>query len=146
MVWGYLSEFWDSITETVVGGITYTAVWFENIGNAVAGAIGGFFDDLIHHIYDLFYLVLWFFDNLQEMFSIAFTPLLWIFNFAKGFLSSATSSIEELGLEVNSFDLYTTDVNNFISAIPHFSLFVSGIGALLGIFFVIYIVKRASNI
>jgi hypothetical protein len=146
MVWGYLTEFWDAITDSVVGGITYTIEWFQMIGNAVAGAIGSLFDDLIHHFYDVFLLFSWFYDNLSNMFSIVFTPLFWIFNFTKGFLTSATSTLEELNIQLEEVELYTTNVASFFDAIPYFNFLLAGGGALIGIFFVIFIIKKLIHI
>ena len=72
MIWGYLSEFWDNITEVVVStlgnSITYTIEFFQSVGNAVAGAIGSLFDDLIHHIYDVFLVIYWLFEHLKNAF------------------------------------------------------------------------------
>jgi len=148
MIWGYLSEFWNSITEVVVStldnSITYTIEFFQSIGNAVAGAIGSLFDDLIHHTYDVFLVVYWIFDQVVDAFAIAFTPLYWVFGFTKGFLASATASLEELGIAVDEFVIYTEVVENFFNAIPYFSYLLTGGGALIGLFFVILIIKKAS--
>lgn len=146
MVWGYLSEFWNSITDVVVGGATYTIAFFESIGNAVAGAVGSLFDDLIHHIYDVFLFFSWLLDNLKNLFSIIFTPLYWIFSFSKGFITSSTSSLSELGIALTEFELYTESVAGFFDAIPYFSQLLAGGGALIGLFFVILIIKKASII
>jgi len=148
MVWGYLSEFWNSITETVVStlgdSITYTVEFFQSIGNAVAGAIGSLFDDLIHHTYDVFLVTYWLFDQVTNAFAVAFTPLYWVFSFSKGFLASATASLEELGIAVDEFVIYTEIVEDFFDAIPYFSYLLAGGGALIGLFFVILIIKKAS--
>ena len=150
MIWGYLTEYWNAITESVVStlgnSITYTIEFFENIGNAVAGAIGSLFDDIIHHIYDVFLLFSWLFDNLANMFNIAFTPLFWIFSFTRGFLASATSTLSELGIDVDAFEIYNTDVASFFNTIPYFSQLLAGGGALIGLFFVIFIIKKSSQI
>lgn len=142
MTWGYLSEFWGAIT--AVGD--YTVEWFQSVGNAVAGAIGGYFEGLTHHIYDVFYSIEWFLDNLKDMFEIAFTPLTWIFNFVRGFFSSATASLESLGITVPEIDLMTDNVQAVFDAIPYFSLLMTGIGGALGIFFLIIIIKKIIHI
>lgn len=142
MLWGYLSEFWDAITQ--VGD--YTIEWFESIGNAVAGAIGGLFSDLTHHFYDVFYLVQWFLSNLGSMMSTILAPLFWVFNFTKGFLASATSSMIELGIEVPQIELVSSNVSVFFNAIPYFSLLLSGISGALGLFIFIFILKKIIQI
>jgi len=141
-MWGYLSEFWDEITN--VGD--YTIAWFQGIGNAVAGAIGGMFEDLTHHFYDVFYIIQWFLENLGDMLSTAFTPLTWIFNFVRGFFVSATSSLETLGIEVEEMDLMTDNLQTFFDSVPYFNLILSGVSGILGIFVILFIVKKIIHI
>jgi len=141
-MWGYLGEFWDEITQ--VGD--YTVAWFQGIGNAVAGAIGGMFEDLTHHFYDIFYLVQWFLDNLGDMLAIAFTPLIWIFNFVRGFFVSATSSLEDLGIEIEETTLMTDNLQTFFDSVPYFDLLLTGVSGLLGIFVIMFIVKKIISI
>jgi len=141
-MWGYLSEFWDQIIQ--VGD--YTVAWFQGIGNAVAGAIGGLFEDLTHHFYDIFYIVQWFLSNLGDMLSTAFTPLTWIFNFVRGFFVSATSSLEALGIEIEEMDLMTDNLETFFDSVPYFDLLLTGVAGILGIFVIIVIAKKIIHI
>lgn len=141
-MWGYLSEFWDEITQ--VGD--YTVAWFQGIGNAVAGAIGGIFEDLTHHFYDIFYLIQWFLDNLGDILAIAFTPLIWIFNFVKGFFVNATSTLEALGIEIEETTLMTDNLQTFFDSVPYFDLLLTGVAGVLGIFVIIFIVKKIISI
>lgn len=141
-MWGYLSEFWNAITQ--VGD--YTVAWFQSVGNAVAGAIGGLFEDLTHHFYDIFYIIQWFLENTQEMLATAFTPLTWIFNFVKGFFVSATMSLEELGIEVPEMNLMSDNVVAVFEIVPYFNLLLTAIAGVFGLMIVIFIVKKASQI
>lgn len=141
-MWGYLTEFWNAITEV----IEYPVAWFQSVGNAVAGAIGGLFEDLTHHFYDIFYILQWFLENLGEMFSMAFTPLIWIFNFIRGFFVSASMTLTELGIEIPEFTLLTDNVKAFFELVPYFNLLLTAIAGCFGILIVIFIVKRASQI
>ena len=141
-MWGYLVEFWDAIIQ--VGD--YTIEWFEQIGNAVAGAIGGLFEDLIHHIYDIFYIAEWFLDNLSQMLATAFTPLSWIFNFVRGFFVSATLTIEELGIELPELSVFTGDVQEVFENFPYMNLLLTGVGGALGIFIVVAIIRKIIHI
>jgi hypothetical protein len=141
-MWGYLTEFWDAIV--IVGD--YPIAWFQSVGNAVAGAIGGLFEDLTHHFYDIFYIAQWFLENLGEMLSTAFTPLTWIFSFVRGFFSSATMSLGELGIEVPAINLISDNVKAFFEVVPYFNLFTTAIAGVFGIMVVIFIVKKASQI
>jgi hypothetical protein len=141
-MWGYLAEFWEAIQE--VGD--YSIIWFQQVGNAVAGAIGGLFEDLVHHIYDLFYIAEWFLSNLSDMFLIAFKPLVWIFNYVKGFFASAGSTIAELGLELPEVEVLTDDVLSAFNSIPYFSLLITGIGGALALLVVAFIFKKIIHI
>lgn len=141
-MWGYLLEFWDAIIQ--VGD--YTIEWFEQIGNAVAGAIGGLFEDLIHHIYDVFYIAEWFLDNLSQMLATAFRPLSWIFNFVRGFFVSATLSIEDLGIELPELSVFTGNVKEIFENFPYMNLLLTGIGGALGIFIVVAIIRKTIHI
>jgi len=142
MTWGYLTEFWGAIQ----GVGDYTIEFFQQIGNAVAGAIGGLFEDLIHHIYDIFYIAEWFLDNLSEMFSIAFKPLTWIFNFVRGFFLSATSTAEELMIELPELYVFTGNVKEVFEVFPYFNLLITGIGGALGLFIVASIIRKIIHI
>lgn len=86
-MWDYLSQFWDAITE--VG--SYTVEWFQNIGNAVAGAVGGMFDWLIHYMNDFFILMGWAFTIIRELVKTFTLPVSYVFNFLKSFTISAFS-------------------------------------------------------
>lgn len=142
-MWGYLSEFWGAITE--VGG--YTVAWFESVGNAVAGAVGGLFEDLTHHFYDIFYIVQWFLDNLGDMIAMAFIPLAWVFNFVKGFFVSAGMSLEELGIEVpEGLSLVSANVLAVFEIVPYFNLLLTAIAGVFGLMVFVFIIKRASQL
>jgi hypothetical protein len=144
--WGYLTEFWDSVVEVVIGGTTYTVDWFQGIGNAVAGAIGGIFSDLTHHFYDIFYILEWALGNLGPILQTALAPLAWLFNFSSGFLTSATSTLENLNIETPTFSLSGVDLTTFFAGIPYFTIFTTGIWAILGILFAFYVIKKIAQI
>ncbi|HUW46418.1 MAG TPA: hypothetical protein VMW50_11570 [Dehalococcoidia bacterium] len=141
-MWGYLAEFWEEIVQ--VGD--YTIEWFQSIGNAVAGAIGGLFSELIHYIYDCFYLVWWLFDSLKDLFAIFFTPFTWIFNLGKGFFSVAFKTAEELGLEIGEVAGFDDSVFAFFDAFPYFNYILAGVGGALAILFLAFIIKKLSAI
>lgn len=141
MTWGYLSEFWDAIGEVVVSANTYTIDWFQSIGNAVAGAIGALFEDLIHHIYDIFYVGQYLVDNLAVLFGILFTPLSWIFNLVKGFFDSAFQPAVESTI---SFP-WNAEVLALFNAVPYWNVLMFSISAGLSILILDFILKRLSQ-
>lgn len=145
-MWGYLGEFWDSIAEVVVSAGTYTIEWFQSIGNAVAGAIGGLFSDLIHHIYDVFYTAWWVLDGLQALLAVILAPLTWIFNFGKGFIYTAFKTAEELDLVKGDITTFSDNVQAVFSAIPYVNYIFSGVGVVLTIIFLVFIIKQLANV
>lgn len=144
-MWGYLTEFWGSITQVVLDAGTYTIAWFESVGNAVAGAIGGLFSDLIHHIYDLFYLWQWFMDGLKDLFSILMSPLVWAFSFGKGLIGSAFETAESLGLEIGEVAIFDANVFLVFDAIPYVNYIFAGVAGILAISFIVFIAKKLST-
>lgn len=115
MTWGYLSEFWNAITS--VGD--YTVEFFQSIGNAVAGAIGSLFEFFIHTFSDIFTYAGWFFENIGHIFSLLFSPINFIFNFLKSFISSAVASPTETTIWA-----FPDQVKSVFSAIPYWNTIV----------------------
>jgi hypothetical protein len=87
-MWGYLSEFWDSIEEV---GSTSVA-WFQNIGNSVAGAVGNLFESTLHYLNDGWVFYGWIFGVISDLISLFLLPLNFVFQFLKGLLSEAFAS------------------------------------------------------
>ena len=137
-MWGYLSEFWDQIV--AVGD--YSVAWFEGIGNAVAGAIGALFEDLVHHIYDLFYIAQFLLENLQDLFGLALNPLAWIYNFVKGFFVSAFSSPVEPDISW----VFPEGVLAVFQAVPYWDVFMFAIGAGISVLFLVFIFKLLTSL
>lgn len=142
MSWGYLGEFWNAITQVVVDAGTYTIEWFQSLGNAVAGAIGSLFEDLIHHIYDFFYIAQYILDNLGDLFAVIFTPLTWIFNFVRGFFISAFATPPPAEIEW----VFSDEIINFYQSIPYWNYLTFAIGGGIGILVLVFIFKRLSSI
>ena len=88
MDWGFLGEFWNSITSQTINAWEYTTDWFKQIGLAVAGAIGSLFDFLIHYISDLFVFMGWLFSAIKELFLAILLPIGYLTAFLKGFITN----------------------------------------------------------
>jgi len=97
-------------------------------------------EDFIHHIYDIFYIVQYFFDNIKEIFSILFTPLVWIFDFFKGFFVSAFGTPPA---PVSDW-AFSNDIMTIFSSIPYFSAFMVCLGIGITILFLVFVLKRLS--
>jgi len=141
-MWGYLGEFWNAITQ--VGD--YTIAWFQSVGNAVAGAVGSLFEDLIHHFYDIFYTIWWLLDALQDLFVIIFRPLTWVFNFGRGFFYTAFKTPAELGLDIGEVGHFGGNVIAVFNAIPYVNYIFAGVGGALAILFLAFMIKRLSQV
>jgi len=128
MVWSYLSQFWDSITEIVVTSGTYTVSWFQSIGNAVAGAIGSMFDNVFHLMLDVLTALGFYINILFNFFKALIVPFDYFFHYLISCISVLFSPLT-----------YTSDLNyempskvlEFFNAIPYWSFFSYSIGAIV---------------
>lgn len=124
MIWGYLGEFWNAITD--VG--TFTVEWFQNVGNAVAGAIGNLFEFVNHSLSDVFVYGGWFFSTLGTLLSKFWTPVDYIFSFFSGFVEKAF-----LTPEPQNIWGFSDEVMAIFEKIPHWTTLTSvlGVGILI---------------
>jgi hypothetical protein len=130
----YLLDYWNSVVDTIVGGVTYTASFFQQIGSAVAGAVGYVFASVIKFAFDLGMTVVYLFKGLASVVGLVFKPLIFIFNVITGAfpnassLSSATTTVPTIASSTTSF---------FASIFPSgFSL-----SAFWGVIYAIFIVS-----
>ena len=129
-MWGFLAEFWNAITEVVVGGATYTVDFFQSIGNAVAGAVGGAFDWLLHFLFDGVVFVRWVLDSFAQLFTFITAPLSYAFQFLKSFWLNLIKPPVEIS---SSLTQYATSTQDIFQAIPYWDTItlVLGIGILV---------------
>lgn len=123
MVWDYLGQFWDLIVS--VG--EYPVAYFQNIGLAVAGAIGSFFDVIFHNINDGFTLFVVFGVWLKTIFLSLLTPVIYFFTIIRWFFTTAfqTPSIPEV-----SFN-FSAEILDVFNTIPYWSVLSSVLGAIV---------------
>jgi len=141
-MWDYLSQFWNAITETVVSVNTYTVEWFQNIGNAVAGAIGGMFSWLIHYLNDFFIFLGWVFSILKELISVFTLPIYYVFNFLKSFtISSFSTPI----LPSASYS-FSPEIMSIFQSLPYWSVIISVLGITVLIVIGVAVMKALLNI
>jgi len=123
MIWDYLSQFWNSIT--AVGD--YSIEFFQNIGIAVAGALGGFFDVIFHNLNDIFVFISWFFVNLKNIFVSMLAPIAYFFNVLKFFFTSAFGTPPP----PEATFAFSQEVLDIFQAIPNWAIFSSVLGAII---------------
>jgi len=123
MIWDYLSQFWNSIT--AVGD--YSIEFFQNIGIAVAGALGGFFDVIFHNLNDIFVFISWFFVNLKNIFVSMLAPIAYFFNVLKFFFTSAFGTPPP----PEATFTFSQEILDIFQAIPNWAIFSSVLGAII---------------
>ena len=127
-MWDYILQFWNSLTEVVVSAGSYSVEWFQNVGNAVAGAIGNLFEFIIHSFSDIFLFGGWFFSTLSDFFTKLWLPINYIFAFLSGFVDSAFNTPEVQ--EIWSFD---SEIIAIFETIPYWTTLtmVLGVGVII---------------
>jgi len=123
MVWDYFSQFWDLIVE--VG--EYPIAYFQNIGLAVAGAIGSFFDIIFHNVNDIFIIFTWLGLSLKTIFLSLVSPIIYFFNIVRWFFAIAFGTPE--APEITG--VFTEGILELFATIPYWSTFSSVIGAIV---------------
>lgn len=117
MIFGYLSEFWNSVSSTTLNAWEYTSDWFYNIGNAVAGAVGNLFDYIIHYLTDTLVFVSWLAHNLGFILGQLLAPIKYLFAFSSSYFSSAFSS----PIEPEEFVGFSSTTSTFINSLPYWN-------------------------
>ena len=123
MAWYYLTQFWNLITEE--GG--YSVAWFQSLGNAVAGALGGFLDTIFHSANDLFVFVSWLGYCLKMIFLSLLSPISYFFDVLRFFFGTAftTPSAPEITYT------FSDQVMAVFTAVPHWTILASVLGAII---------------
>lgn len=131
-MWGFLGEFWNAITQ--VGD--YTIEWFQNIGLAVAGAVGNLFDFALHLINDVGVFFGWVGSILKEIVMTFVMPMTYIFTFLKSLLSSAFQSPTD-------FTDYSWDAGilGVFSTIPYWNTLIVVIGIGISVIVLFFILR-----
>jgi hypothetical protein len=129
-MWGYLTEFWEAITGVVVEAGNYTADFFQSIGNAVAGALGGAFDWVLHFLWDSLTFFRWILDAFSQVFSFLTAPLSYFYQFLKAFFLNVAKPPIDVSSEITQ---YATSTNAIFSAIPQWDTLtlILGVGVLV---------------
>jgi len=127
MDWGFLGEFWNAVTAKTINAWEYTADWFKQIGLAVAGAIGGLFDYLIHYMSDFFVFLAWIFSALAELVTAITYPMTYVGSFLRAFVANAISTPPEPEVSYT----FATSTMEIFEAIPYWSVMSSVLGVCI---------------
>jgi hypothetical protein len=136
MIWDYLATFWDRI----VGVGEYTVAFFQSIGNAVAGAVGSFFDATVHLIADIGTLFSWLFSQLKTIFLGLLTPFNYVFVLLKNIILRAfTTSPSAVVTE------FSNPVLEIFQAIPLWSVVGTILGGMILLFLAFSVIRSISS-
>lgn len=127
-MWGYLGEFWDAVTGAVVEAGVYTADFFYSIGNAVAGAMGGAFDWLLHFFYDTFIFLRWVLAAFSHLFVFITAPVSYFFQFLNSFWLNLTKPPVTID---GGLTEYASSSAAIFQAIPYWETMMICLGAAL---------------
>lgn len=133
MTWGYLGEFWNAIT----GVGEYTVEWFQNVGNAVGGALGNLFEFVNHSLSDVFVFGGWFFSALGTLLGKLWLPINYVFNFFSAFIEKAFSTPQ--AQEIWSF---SDEVMTVFEKIPYWNTMISVLGVCILVIVGVSILKQ----
>jgi hypothetical protein len=123
MVWDYFSQFWNSIVS--VGH--YSIEFFQNIGIAVAGALGSFFDVIFQSINDVFVIVVWLAVVLKTIFLALISPVSYFFNIIRWFFATAFQTPQ--APEINY--VFSPEILEVFDTIPYWQTLSIILGAII---------------
>ena len=129
-------SWWYNLYDLVAEVFGYPLSWFEQVGQAVANAFGGFF----HNIIDFFLSFVYFGLFVYEIFKSLFLPVEYVFKFLKTAISSFAGDVSyqaSLAFDENALALF--------NSIPMFETLMIILGAILCLFVVFATIKILSN-
>lgn len=135
-MWGYLSEFWNAVTNVTINAWEYSTAWFQAVGNAVAGAIGNLLYSTLHYLNDSWVFFGWIFSVISSIISLFLMPLTFIFQFLRGILISVFASPSPFSYNWDS------EIIAIFQALPYWTTLSQVLGICISIF-VIFFVLRA---
>jgi len=123
MIWDFFSQFWDSVV--AVG--EYPIAFFQNIGLAVAGAIGSFFDVIFHNINDVFVIFVWLGISLKTIFLSILSPVIYFFTIVRWFFTTAFGTPDAAQVSY----AFSQEVLEVFQQIPSWGLLSLMLGAIV---------------
>jgi len=128
-MWNYFADFWNAITSQVVGGVEYTIGYFQQIGNAVAGALGQFFNETFHLATDFFAFFNYLAISLKQIFLAIISPVNYIFTILRNVYSISFSTPPAPEITTT----FSPGVLSVFQSIPHWGLISSTLGVAISL-------------
>lgn len=135
-MFGWLTEFWNAITDVVVGSTTYTIDFFKQIGSAVAGAIGNIFLLPLQIIVDFGLAIGWILAQILNILFDIIAP----FRFVAIFLYTFITSLFSQPAQVNLFTQNQQSLS-FLSSLPYWSVLSTIIIGLVVVTIIVATIK-----
>lgn len=111
MTYNLFTDFWDSIA----GAATDSVAWFQSLGYAVGGALGGMLTVLFQPITDLALGLTYVFSLLSQVFLSLSVIVAFYLQIMTSFMTVATGTITEHDIS------FPVNVSGFLAAIPYWS-------------------------
>ncbi len=141
-MWGFLTEFWGSIASTTINAWEYSTSWFQNIGLAVAGAIGNLFDFALHFINDFFIFLGWLFSGLKELIGALTMPISYAYHFLSSMITGATTATSTPAVSYT----FATSTMSVFESIPYWETLSYIIGVCILILSGIAIIRLLTKL
>lgn len=139
-MWGYLSEFWNSVASTTLNAWEYTESWFYSVGNAVAGAIGNLFYSTLHYLNDTWVFLGWVFSVIGQVISLFLLPLTYVFQFLKGLVGQVFASPSDFSYT------WSSEVLAVFDNIPYWDTISAVLGACIIVIAVIFVLRQFTKL
>lgn len=138
-MWGFFDEYWSAITSSTVAAGEHTVDWFQNIGLAVAGAIGNLFNFALRFFNDAIIFFGWIFSLIGNIITIFLLPITWIFSFLKALLLAGFASPTDTNYT------WLISVNQILESVPYWTELMTALTIGLSIAFIFYVFRRLEN-
>lgn len=157
MFFGHLAEFWNSITgyiaTTTASTIEYGVNFFQNVGSAVAGAIGSVFILLAHPVIDFLLALYYLFTQIGHIVVSGITaPVVYIYYFASGIWSSLTYTAITArydaivaGGQFTTFLDSMSGINAYLNAIPAFGILEQAVSFIFPALIALWLFKTITQ-
>ncbi len=131
---GFLGEFWDSITSATEG----TVAFFQNIGLAVAGALGNIFQGIV----DIGISVAYAGTIIRQIFGLLMLPVQYVFFYLQQLFTLVFDSSITDQIQVG----FSNEVLNFITSTPFYTPVMAVLFAVVSFYVGMSILHSLRNI
>lgn len=136
---GWLSGIGDVITE----GVTYSAAWFTQIAQAIAGAIGSIIFYPFLEIMGFLASIQYLFGVLVQLVNYIFAPVWFFVNYLTGLYAAVAQNYT---LATGGYAFQVSAINNFIASIPGWTELIIVINAIFWVLLGFHVLRELQKI